>query len=42
VLGAVEKKSGVRREVERRLLQSIEFQIHATLLADSPFNGSER
>src|SRR5271163_2020009 len=35
MLAAVEKKARVRRDVERRLLQSVVFQIHAGLLAEN-------
>src|ERR1043165_2280266 len=35
VFVAVEKKARVRRDVERRLLQSIKLQIHAWLLAET-------
>ncbi len=35
MLCAVEKEARVRRDVERRLLQSVKFQIHAALLAET-------
>ncbi len=35
VLGAVKKEARVRRDVERRLLQSIKLQIHPELLAET-------
>src|SRR5665213_536428 len=35
MLGAVKQEARVRRDVERRLLQSIKLQIHARLLTET-------
>jgi hypothetical protein len=43
MFGAMKKKTRVRRDVERHLLQSIKFQIHARFLAQSmPKNTQEK
>jgi hypothetical protein len=42
VLAAVEKQTRVRREVERRLLQSIKLQIHVRLLTKNSARRKEK
>jgi hypothetical protein len=42
MLGTVEKKARVRRDVERRLIQSVEFQIHERLVAEIRPAGKEK
>src|SRR5664279_638943 len=42
MLGTVEKKARVRRDVERRVFQPVMFQIHRRLLAETVPGGKEK